>query len=99
MYTAIYCNPSAFKHNVTIKEYIMPILTDEEADALDEELTRTVPKLTDVEGPFIKNYRSSMLVALDQFTAQYLQARMLATKQTPTELISEMVRERIATSA
>jgi hypothetical protein len=35
-------------------EYIMPILTDEEADALDEELTRTVPRLTDVEGPFIE---------------------------------------------
>ena len=74
----------------------MPILTDEEAEALDEQLTRTVPKLSDVEGPFIKNYRQSMLVALDQISAQYLQARMLATKQTPTELISEMVREKIA---
>ena len=74
----------------------MPILTDEEADALDEELTRAIPKLTDVEGPFIKNYRRSMLVALDQFSAQYFQSRMLATKQTPTELISEMVRERLA---
>jgi len=77
----------------------VPILTDEEADALDEELTRTVPKLTDIEGPFIKNYRSSMLVALDQLSAQYLQARMLATKQTPAEIIGEMVRERIAASA
>ena len=74
----------------------MSILTDEEASALDEELTNTVPKLTDVEGPFIKNYHHSMLVALDQFSAQYLQARMLATRQTPTELISEMVRERVA---
>jgi hypothetical protein len=84
---------------VSSKEYaIMPILTDEEADALDEELTKTIPKLTGVEGPFIKNYRKSMLVALDQFSAQYLQARMLATKQSPSELISEMVRERIASS-
>ena len=74
----------------------MPILTDEEAEALDEELTRTVPKLTDIEGPFIKNYRQGMMVALDQISTQYLQARMLATKQTPTELISEMVREKIA---
>jgi hypothetical protein len=77
---------------------MMPILTDEEADALDEELTRTVPKLTDVEGTFIKNYRRSMLVAIDQIYAQYLQARMLATKQTPAELISEMIRERISVS-
>ena len=74
----------------------MPILTDEEAEALDEELTRTVPKLTGIEGPFIKNYRQGMMVALDQISTQYLQARMLATKQTPTELISEMVREKIA---
>jgi len=74
----------------------VPLLTNEEAEALDEELTCTVPKLTDVEGPFIKNYRRSMMVALDQISAQYLQARMLATKQTPTELISEMVREKIA---
>ncbi len=74
----------------------MPLLTDEEADALDEELTQTIPELTDVEGPFIKNYHRSMLVALDRFSAQYFQARMLATHQTPAELISEMVRERIA---
>ena len=74
----------------------MPILTNEEAEALDEELTCTVPILTDAEGPFIKNYRRNMMVALDQLSAQYLQARMLATKQTPTELISEMVREKIA---
>ena len=74
----------------------MSLLTNEEANTLDEELTRTVPKLTDIEGPFIKNYRQSMMVALDQISAQYLQARMLAAKQTPTELISEMVREKIA---
>ena len=74
----------------------MPILTDEEAEALDKELTATVPKLTDTEGPFIKNYRRSMMVALDPLSAQYLQARMIATKQTPTELIGELVREKIA---
>ena len=74
----------------------MPILTDEEAETLDEELTRNVPRLTEIEGPFIKNYRQGMMVALDQISTQYLQARMPATKQTPTELISEMVREKIA---
>jgi hypothetical protein len=75
----------------------MPILTEEEAEALDELLTNTIPEVNpDVEGPFIKNYRQGMMVALDQFSAKYLQARMLATKQTPAELISEMVRERVA---
>ena len=77
----------------------MSILTNEEAELLDEELTNTIPKLTDIEGPFIKNYRQSMMVALDQLSAQYFQARMLATKQSPTELISEMVREKIEASS
>ena len=77
----------------------MPILTEEEAEALDELLTTTTPEVNpNVEGPFIKNYRRSMMVVLDQISAQYLQSRMLATKQTPTELISELVQERIAAS-
>jgi hypothetical protein len=48
-----------------------------------------------MEGPFIKNYRRGMMVTLDQLSAQYLQSRMLATKQTPAEIIGEMIRERI----
>ena len=75
----------------------MPILTEEEAEALDEELTRTIPEANpNIEGPFIKNYRRTMMVALDQFSAQYLQARMLATKQTPAELISGMIQKEMA---
>ena len=75
----------------------MPILTEEEAEALDELLTATTPEVNpNVEGPFIRNYRRTMMVALDQLSAQYLQARMLATNKTPAETISEMVRERIA---
>ena len=75
----------------------MPILTEEEAEALDELLTNTIPEVNpNVEGPFIKNYRRGMMVALDQFSAQYLQSRMLATKQTPTELISNMIEKQMA---
>jgi len=75
----------------------MPILTEEEAEALDELLTNTTPEVdTNIEGPFIKNYRQGMMVALDQLSAQYLQSRMLATKQTPTELISDMIRKEMA---
>jgi hypothetical protein len=74
----------------------MPILTEEEAEALDELLTNTTPEVNpSVEGPFIKNYRRGMMVALDQFSAQYLQSRMLATKQTPTELISSMIQKQM----
>ena len=82
-----------------VNEYVvvMPILTEEEAEALDELLTNTTPEVNpNVEGPFIKNYRQGMMVALDKLSAQYLQSRMLATKQTPTELISGMIRKEMA---
>ena len=69
----------------------MPILTDEKADALDELLTKTTPKLNhNVQGPFIK-HRETMVI-LDAFSTEYLKAKMLATKQTPAELIHGMIR-------
>ena len=68
----------------------MPILTDEEADALDELLTKTTPNTNpSVQGPFIKN--RDTLVILDRFSAEYLKTKMLATKQTPAELIHGMI--------
>jgi len=70
----------------------MPILTEEEADALDKLLTNTTPKVNpNVEGPFIKNRRQGMMIALDRFSAEYQQSRMLVTKQTPAELIGSMI--------
>jgi hypothetical protein len=73
----------------------MPILTDEEADALDELLTRTTPKTNPhVQGPFIRH--RDTVVILDTFSAEYLKARMLATKKTPAELINHMIRREMA---
>jgi hypothetical protein len=69
----------------------MPILTDEEADALDELLTKTTPRTNPAaQGPFIK-HRDTMVI-LDTFSAEYLKARMLSTKKTPAELINDMIR-------
>jgi hypothetical protein len=74
----------------------MPILTEEEAYAFDKILTDTTPEANpNVEGPFIKNRRRGMMVALDRFSADCLQSRMLATKQTPSELINEIIREKL----
>jgi hypothetical protein len=73
----------------------MPILTDEEADTLDELLTKTMPKTNpNVQGPFIR--RRDTLVVLDTFSAEYLKARMLATKKTPAELINGMIRREMS---
>ena len=73
----------------------MPILTDQEAEALDELLTNTMPETNPhVQGPFIK--RRDTLVVLDTFSAEYLKAKMMSTKQTPAELIHGMIRREMA---
>jgi hypothetical protein len=73
----------------------MSDMTEQEAWELDEELTKTVPAVdASVQGPFIKH--RNMMVILDQFSAQYLQSKMLSTKQTPAELIHDMIRREIA---
>jgi len=69
----------------------MSDMTEQEAWELDELLTNTTPEVSStVEGPFIKN-RNKMVI-LDQLSAHYITAKMLATKQSPTEIISDMIR-------
>ena len=73
----------------------MAQMTDEEADALDELLTRTTPKL----GPNGVGFFSSkgyQMIALDEDTARILNAKSIATKRSPSELVSELVHERLA---
>ena len=74
----------------------MPLLTEQEAWDLDKQLTETTPELTEVEGPFIKKYRESMMVALDTLSANYVQSVSISTHKTPSEVINELVREKIA---
>ena len=89
-------NPSAFLNtNIQCRKKEMPILTDQEAEELDELLTRTIPETNpNVQGPFIKNREN--LVILDTFSAKYLKARMLATQQAPSVLIHKMIRREMA---
>jgi hypothetical protein len=73
----------------------MAIMTEEEADALDELLTRTTPTVN----PAVKGItarRGFKMFAVDDYSAEYITANALATRRTPSEVISEMVRERIA---
>ena len=73
----------------------MSDMTEEEAFELDKLLTETTPEVDpSVQGPFIPH--RNMMVLLDQLSAQYLTSKMLATKQSPTEIISDMVRREIA---
>jgi hypothetical protein len=73
----------------------MSDMTEQEAWELDELLTKTTPEVDpSVQGPFIKH--RNMMVILDQLSAQYLTSKMLATKQSPTEIISDMIRREMA---
>ena len=74
-------------------------MTDEEYDALDEKLTRTTPKVSgNGKGGFFMQHRDEIVI-LDRVSAAWLRAKADATHQTPTELIGEMVREKISASA
>jgi len=75
----------------------MARMTDEEADALDELLTRTTPKL----GPNGTGFFSSkgyQMIALDEDTARILNAQSIAKKQSPSEIVAELVHEQFATA-
>jgi hypothetical protein len=77
----------------------MPRMTDEEADALDELVTKNPPKVSGngKSGLFMKH--KGNIVIINDISATYLRARADATHKTPAEIIDEMVRERIAASA
>ena len=73
----------------------MSDMTEKEAWELDELLTKTTPEIDPViEGPFIKH--RNMMVVLDNLSAEYLTSKMLATKLSPTEIISNMVRRELS---
>jgi len=71
----------------------MPDITEEEAYALDDMVTRYPPK---VDASKARN--ADHMVILDDLSADYLLAVSAATKKTPAEIISEMIREKISTS-
>ncbi|MDR1250329.1 MAG: hypothetical protein LBK63_13645 [Treponema sp.] len=71
----------------------MADMTDEEYDELDELLTRTTPKLTTMPGVFAR--QRFLLDCLDIVAANYIQTRAKATNQTPSQIIGQLVREKL----
>ena len=76
----------------------MAYMTDEEADALDEELTRTIPKV-DFTKPDVFVRQRELLNVLNPAAADYIVTRALATHQTPAQIIGELVNEKILTNS
>jgi hypothetical protein len=73
-------------------------MTEKEAFALDEYFTKTTPKLgPNGTGFFSRN--KDYMVLLDELSAGYIRSRADATHKSPTEIISELVREKISVTA
>ena len=75
----------------------MPEMTEEEADALDELWTKTTPKINP-NRPGIFARQNALLKSLDPVSADYIQAKAEALQKTPSQIIGELVREKIAAS-
>ena len=73
----------------------MKEMTDDEAYALDEFYTKNPPRVDPKKNSgFAK--KPFRMVALDHLSEDYLFTKAIATRKTPTELISELVQEHIA---
>jgi hypothetical protein len=73
-------------------------MTDEEYDALDELLTRTTPMV----GPnrlCPPSGRAVRMIAVDSLSEDYLFTKAIANHKTPTEIIGDLIREKIAVSS
>jgi len=77
----------------------MPRMTDEEADALDELVTKNPPKVSgNGKSGFFMKHKGNIVIVND-ISATYLRARADAAHKTPSEIIDEMVQKEIAASA
>ena len=75
----------------------MATMSEQEAERLDELYTKTTPTVNP-DKPGVFTQHKDMVVVLDEFSSRYLSSKMLATKRTPSELISEMVHKEIQAS-
>jgi len=73
-------------------------MTDEEYAALDEELTRTVPKLGPNDSDWLRQ-REMRLLGLSNMTVNYLLTKATADHKSPAQIIEELVREKITAAA
>ena len=74
----------------------MPDLSEEEYDALDETWTKNPPKVSsDGKDGFFMKYKNEIVV-LDNISATWLRLKSEITNKSTSEIISELVLERIA---
>ena len=72
-------------------------MTDEEYDALDEEMTRTVPRLGP-NGTGFLSQREMYHLGFSNITVNYLMTKARAMNKSPAQLIDELVGKEITVS-
>jgi hypothetical protein len=72
-------------------------MTEEEAWALDDEVTHNPPDVAGKPGGFFTDRRDRMVI-LDQLSAGYIMSAAEAERKTPAQIIGELIREKIAVS-
>jgi len=72
----------------------MTRMTDDEADAFDELLTKTTPRIKEGEGGFFTRQRE-LLNALDPVAANYILSQSEILNQSPAQIIGNMVRKEL----
>ena len=78
----------------------MAEMTEEEAWALEEEVTRNPPVVTgDGTRGFFARHKDATVIFVDHVSATWLRVRAEAAHKTTTEIIAELVREKIAAAA
>jgi len=76
----------------------MPKMTDEEADALAEQVLKNPPKVSgDGKSGFFMKHKGNIVI-LDDLSATWLRVTSESTNKNPSELVNEMIREKMAVS-
>jgi hypothetical protein len=73
----------------------MKDMTEEEYYALDDRLTNTVPKLGP-NGTGFFSRKGFQAIILDENTSKILNAKAIATRQTPSEIVASMLLKEFA---
>ena len=75
-------------------EIAMADMTDDEYDALDEQWTKTTPRVN-FSRPGVFARQRALLDILDKVTANYILVQAEAENLTPAQVISKLVRKEI----
>jgi hypothetical protein len=75
----------------------MARMTEEEADALDNEITNAEITLNPGDGGIFTCQRK-LIDSLDKASADYIITRAIATNKMPLQILGEVIHEKIAVS-